>query len=521
MVPCYEIVMSIETLLDHITDDTKRARLKRFLLTRYVAIIGYIVFLITLVLYFIPPLDTKEVNFLGHFIEIGWQIIFLVVMGAAHGVLLLYTSRKSLYPVVNNDGEAPQLQAKIDELRKQSEIRQKEDERKIVAAEDALRIAKEAKKNSEDVFTKRLDDLQAEIMKPRLLVVSWPGYTEQQSLIHFSDFKVLPITYVRGIDRATRFRVESELPDILIVDIELYELAAENVPLCRVDSYAFHPHAQRISKCVKELQGIHTTDHFLPLRMGMNALAYSKIRWGKTVPEDYNVLFDANKCPKGADCIGIWNWYLPTMSILFLAMGKRMEDISAFTFEETVTLLAELTEFLKICNFQRRISAFYNHVDGLINDLESGLVSLVPAGGGWAFRPKGPRGTQQDLVDCVVPPAGAFVWIEGAVVVDKGAIRNQWSTQFLCRLLEDDAQESICLNGPYGGCAVVQSAINRIAVDPDFVRRTDSDNIFDNTRTRLDTNRFRRQLPKQYKQWEEWWDRFVIDCCHNHGAKLK
>jgi hypothetical protein len=525
------------SLLDQIQDQKKREFWIRLIFWKGSALIAFILFAAAFTAY----------HFQWHLkwsvtarLQESTLISLLVVLGVASGISIIFAGLKS-GPLPSDLPTTESVSQEAEEFRKKLERQAQENSQQAEELQKKLeRQAQENSQQAEELQKKlerqtqenaaviqdlevKLQRIQEEGKKPRLIVVSWPGYTEESILASFTDFKVSAVSYVRGIDRATRFRIDNQLPDVLIVDVELYKLASEKERLIDLDR---EPELTRsiaaIHPAIRSHADVEIAE-FVPLRLGLNSIAFSKQCWGRTPPAGYEPLFSTEACPasRGCDWIGIWNWYLPTMLVLFLATGHPPAHIVDLSFEETQSHLDSLWEHLDRSGFMQRVKVFYNHVESVIQDLEFGRVSIVPAGGGWAFRPWEPHGGFQRAVGTIIPDEGAIMWVEGGIILRNDEPKNRRSVQFIKRLLEEDSQTTLCMKGPYGGCPTNAKAIEHVRTDEYLRIRSDCDNIFTEDGTKLADNIHMRKLPKQHKLWEAWWDRFTEKCQVRYGAVLR
>ena len=223
----------------------------------------------------------------------------------------------------------------------------------------------------------------------------------------------------------------------------------------------------------------------------VNINSYSNVRLSTILPQ----------CT--AQCrIGLWNWYLPTLSILLLTEGIGLKNI----WSQLGTTIRTITD--TIVNNKDKFLLLDDPTDAT-NHLVSGDIWIIPGGAGWLMPLDESR--RQNL-EVIVPKEGAIMWIESASI-----IRNPEGNEVLSRtlieyLLESKTQIQLAQRRAYRTCPVSTEALQ--ALPAPIATVVDYNNIFDAS-FHLKPNVELRDLPGDWRTWEQCWENIENNVPHH------
>ena len=221
--------------------------------------------------------------------------------------------------------------------------------------------------------------------------------------------------------------------DVFVVDTTDVKRVVERGLLAPLDRAAF-PLADVFSEV--RLDDYHTVDgvmYAVPEKFGYNAIAFDSAKVTLEQARNIATLSD----PAMAGQIAIYDYYLPVISQLAIAMGKAPADLTEADLPAIKTRLAAI----------RANAALVGDVVTSQTALATGQVSILVGGGEYAVA--GLQADQPNL-DWVLPDVGGVRW-QQAIGVMAASGKKEAATQFVQYVLSPEGQARLATSSCYWG----------------------------------------------------------------------
>ncbi len=221
--------------------------------------------------------------------------------------------------------------------------------------------------------------------------------------------------------------------DVFVVDTTDVKRVVERGLLAPLDPAAF-PLADVFPEV--RLDDYHTVDGVLyavPEKFGYNAIAFDSAKVTLEQARDIATLSD----PAMAGQIAIYDYYLPVISQLAIAMGKAPSDLTE----------ADLPAIKEQLSAIRANSALIGDVVTSQTALATGQVGILVGGGEYAVA--GLQADQPNL-DWVLPDVGGVRW-QQAIGVMAASEKKEAATQFVQYVLSPEGQALLATSSCYWG----------------------------------------------------------------------
>ena len=356
--------------------------------------------------------------------------------------------------------------------------------------------------------TRRKDQAPTEI-KPetkRLQLIAWDGFNEDEVKSSFSS-KPRPdiLEYVRGVEKVTHLKYEGSLFDVLIADVEFLTRHNLGQKLLSLQGPHYEPLWDKIPLALRMQIKNAGNQLGIPVRCGLNAIiintraaekvlgnphisSYSDLQLSKILP------VSTTQCR-----IGIWNWYLPSLSILLLTEDRiSLQNVWAQPLGKIKTIIDIMVDINNRDKFLL-LDDPKDATDHLVN----GDVWVIPGGAGWLMPLESER--RKDL-KVIVPQEGAIMWVECAAIIRNPEGGEDLSRGLIQHYLESKTQLLLAQRRAYRTCPVTTEALR--ALSAPIASVVDCNNIFDGDRLRAEV--VLRKLPQDAPAWEECWEKVEL-----------
>jgi spermidine/putrescine transport system substrate-binding protein len=255
-----------------------------------------------------------------------------------------------------------------------------------------------------------------------LNLLCWTGYEEPQLLEPFErryGVKVRYKTFVGGDAMYALLTQSKGQYDVVVVDPEYVEKlrTANRLSVLAPSDYdlrSYIPTFRQFPLAWKDGKM-----YAIPVEFGANALLYNTERISTGEAANYDLLFSDKVKGK----VGVWDWYLPIMGVLSVALGNSQPyDISDGAFDRLRRRLMQLRPQIGV------IAAAF---PDLMTSLANGETLIVPGGAGWVAVFLQAQGKPYDWS---VPKAGGIMWVDSLVIPtdaphpDTARLYLQWMT---------------------------------------------------------------------------------------------
>lgn len=191
------------------------------------------------------------------------------------------------------------------------------------------------------------------------------------------------------------------------------------------------------------LQDLHTVDgrwYAVPEKFGYNTVAFDRTRVDPEDMRDVNSLWD----PKYQGRIAVYDYYLPVMSQVAVALGKEPNDL---TEEDLPAIRDKLFEL-------KENAAMVSDIVSSQTALATGEVDIVAGGGEFAVSV---LAEERPDLDWVLPDQGGIRWMQ-AIGVFADSQRQELANEFVKYILTPEAQAALATSSCYWGMPVNQAA---------------------------------------------------------------
>jgi spermidine/putrescine transport system substrate-binding protein len=232
-------------------------------------------------------------------------------------------------------------------------------------------------------------------------LLAYAGYDEPEFLSpieHAIDVKVVVDTYVSGEEMYTKF-VQSppHTYDVVVLDAEYGKKLFEQHRIAPLE-----PSLWKYQDSFRKFQNGDPARsgeavYAVPARWGALGLVFNSRKIDPARVKTYKVLYDEDL--KGH--IGIFDWYLPNMGVLSLALGN------AEPYNIDSDHLAAVQDALQ--RLRPQISSIQPSPGQVLASLRSGSIYVAPGIGEWAAAALASEGLP---IDWIVPNEGGVMWVE-------------------------------------------------------------------------------------------------------------
>jgi spermidine/putrescine transport system substrate-binding protein len=238
------------------------------------------------------------------------------------------------------------------------------------------------------------------------------------------------------------------------------------------------------------LAWIDGTLYAVIVRFGSNGLLYNTDHLSPADVTSYDALWT----PQLTGRIGIWDWYLPSMGVLSLAIGNT--DPYAINAQRFADLKARLFAL------RPQVVAFYSTPTEMMSSLANGSAWAVPAGGDWMAATLEREGYH---VDWTIPREGGIMWSE-TLAIPNDAPHPDIAKAYIQWMQTPSAQALLSQRQAYSSDPVNALAYELIpAQEKDFMKVHDASEAL-----ALIHKLFVRNLPTEQPEsaWQSAWQAF-------------
>lgn len=244
-----------------------------------------------------------------------------------------------------------------------------------------------------------------ETRQTSLHMLAYVGYDEHEFLGPIEraiDAKVIVDTYVSGEEMFTKYtQAPARTYDIIVLDAEYGKKLFEQHRLAALEPslWQFEDSFQKFANGDPARTG--EAVYAVPARWGALGIVFNRQKIDPTRLKTYEVLYDADL--KGH--IGIFDWYLPNMGVLSLALGN------AEPYNIDSGHLAAVQDALQ--KLRPQISSIQPSPGQVLASLRTGSIYAAPGIGEWAAAALAAEGLP---IDWIVPDEGGVMWVEAFAI---------------------------------------------------------------------------------------------------------
>jgi len=354
----------------------------------------------------------------------------------------------------------------------------------------------------------------------QIQVIAWKGWDDEEIYGHFK--RTLPdfLLYERGFDTVPRVTYRSDEFDVLVCDIEflhryhkskqladlaplgaISDLWQKTIPIIRQKArVACQSDDGRILLGIPIQFGFQEilvnptsfTGDFRAILTEAPATHQSKVSYS-----DFKLL---DLLTKTNALIGIWNWYLPALSLLQLTEGVSLGDVS-----KAPGHVEEITRFLCDPTHRSRF-VLLNRLESVSQALEDGTVGVVLGAGSWAIPV---NNSAQARIKPIVPREGLLMFINCATVLNSADAAPVRAVPLIQHWRNCRTQSKLCDNNTFRAIPVTQESFNELYggthAHPSLftltAMLTKDGEAHDTSKISL------RELPTGWRHWQECWER--------------
>jgi spermidine/putrescine transport system substrate-binding protein len=245
-----------------------------------------------------------------------------------------------------------------------------------------------------------------------LRVLAWVGYEEPEIVEPFQKefgVKVQTETFTGADKMFAKLSQSPDAYDVVVIDPEYIAKLHNAGLLSELDPKDFD-----FSDYIEPLRHfplcyIDGKLYTVLIRFGVNALVYNTEKLSKEEVGSYEVLWS----PKVQGKVGIWDWYLPNMGVLSLAVGLNPP------YDGTEAHLAKLSG--RMTALRPGVKAIMGSFSDINAAFARGDIWVAPALGEHTAAVLAEQGHP---IDWIVPKEGGIMWIETLGIPPKAANRD-------------------------------------------------------------------------------------------------
>ena len=348
----------------------------------------------------------------------------------------------------------------------------------------------------------------------RIQLIAWSGFSEPEVVRPYevsAETRLDVLEYVRGVEKVTHLRHEGSLFDVLISDVEFltrHHIGFKLQSLLNSPEYAplWDKVVPSLASAVKQVgKGLG-----IPVRFGLNDVVVNV----KAAPQPIREMIERNdpdisythfklqnlvKHANPGCRIGLWNWYLPTLTQLLLTDGVSIDEVA----------LQGRDRIQKLTDYISHNDAYFvlcDEPDIATQYLIDRKVWIILGVGG-AFLPPVAHG--RDELRAIFPKEGGVLFVECAAVIRNPRGSEALSRGYLEHLLNVDTQLLLSHRQSYRTSPVTKEALAHVS-EQDY-ERLNLHRVFNNRDDfTLAPNVVLRKLPTAFwREWENCWE--VVD----------
>jgi hypothetical protein len=286
----------------------------------------------------------------------------------------------------------------------------------------------------------------------KIQVIAWEGW-ENDGLYHpnlthnrrltkrYLDF----LLYLRGLGTVPVLYTSDKRPyDVLIADAEFLKIYGNEGRLYSIETFdQLNERWDHVTKFIRnDMQHfvrIGNQRRAIPCRWGFQEILvnqnlfqqkqhqceYASLRIETLLKENENLH------------VGIWNWFLPTISVILATNGIPLSDAHSQSGNKVKDCLAPIMN----PQWRHRIHLI-NKIDEISRKMRSDHVDIVYGAGSWALP------YSEKSVVCLVPDAGVFTWTECAAILNDRVGSDSRASALIHHWLCDDTQKLLRYGPP-------------------------------------------------------------------------
>lgn len=286
---------------------------------------------------------------------------------------------------------------------------------------------------------------------PELRLLAWVGYDEAEfvaAVEKATGAKLRVQTYVGG---EQMYNIFTQAPkgtfDLVIVDAEYGKRLFSEGHLDSLDRSEWHFEDFLNKFSQGQPTAINNAVFAVPARWGALGLVYNTDVLSAEDVQSYSAL----KLDKVAGKIGIFDWYLPTMGVISLAINN------AAPYDLGKPELQSVREYLH--SIRPRVGSIQAGVGSVIDDLRTGRTALVPGIGEWASAALRAEGRP---ISYAVPREGGIMWVE-ALAIPASARNKPWSKKLQQAIMQPEILALLASRKAYYSQISRKSAYERLS----------------------------------------------------------
>lgn len=340
--------------------------------------------------------------------------------------------------------------------------------------------------------------------KRGLQLIAWNGFNEREVRSPYKKSRLDVLEYVRGIEKVTHLKYEGSLFDVLIADVEFlkrHDIGRKLLPLTGTN---YEPLWNNIPLSLRMAISERGNNLGIPIRCGLNAIIINKdmareIFKGNTITsyKDLQLSKILSECTDKRR-IGLWNWYLPTLSILLLTEGKPLNE-NLWGLPNLENDLRRITDSI-VDNNNKEKFLLLNDPKNATDHLIEKDVWIILGGAGWLMPLESSR---RKNLEVIIPTEGAIMWVECASIIRNPEGNETLSRSLIEYLLESTTQIQLAQRRAYRTCPVTIEAFQSLPAHMGDV--VDFHRIFD-ANYNLQPYITLRNLPDNWRTWEHYWE---------------
>lgn len=331
-----------------------------------------------------------------------------------------------------------------------------------------------------------------------LSVLAWVGYEEDEVRKPFEEEFGVQLkfdTFTGGDRMFSKLSQAPSLYDVVVVDpeyISKLQTAGLIQPL-RASDYDFSDYLDRFQKF--PLCWIDNQLWAVLVRYGTNGIVYNTKYVSEEDARSLSVLRSTTVTGK----VGLWDWYLPTMGVLSLAMGNAPEP-----YRISREKLQELEESMR--TLKPQVAGILDSLSAVSGALANEDFYLVPAVGEHAAAVLAEEGHP---VSWSVPKEGAIMWIETLAIPSK-APNPDLAQKYIQYMMRPETQAKMAWRRAYRSGVPSKKALDHLSETQRSALHTPSVEAAQ----QLVGSLYVRELPtfpdgtSAEAEWQQVWSRF-------------
>jgi spermidine/putrescine transport system substrate-binding protein len=190
-------------------------------------------------------------------------------------------------------------------------------------------------------------------------------------------------------------------------------------------------------------------------KFGYNTISFNKDKVKAEDLEDLKALWSG----KFKDRIAVYDYYLPMMGLMQMALGKKTADLSEADLAPIGEALAKLKSQTKLIG----------EVVSSQTALATGEVDILFGGGEWV---SGVLSKENPAMDWMIPKQGAVRWSQSLTVLNSSK-KQELATKFIAHVLSPEGQAALATSSCYWAMPANSKAGNVLSAEQKGILRWD------------------------------------------------